>query len=207
MIEEMPARAQGHLEETSDTGRTKLFMIRVLQYLTNNVISHVPSFAVRRSWYRRILGAQIGPCAGIHLGCHIWYYGPGQVRRSGFALGAYSRVNRNCTIDVRGPLAIGENVSISPDVTILTASHGVNDPQFRVEVRPVVIEDHAWIGTRAMILPGVTLGRGSVVAAGSVVTRDVPALTIVAGVPAKPVADREAVAATYVLESPFPLFE
>ena len=116
-------------------------------------------------------------------------------------------MNRDCRLDVRGSLHIGAHVSISPEVTVLTASHGVNDPQFRVEVRPVVMEDHVWIGTRAMIMPGVTLGRGSVVAAGAVVTRSVPPLTVVAGVPAKPVAARDETATSYALDGRFPLFD
>jgi acetyltransferase-like isoleucine patch superfamily enzyme len=200
-------RASASPEATGDGGTLKLVAVRVLQYLTNHVVSGLPSFAARRWWYRRVLGVRIGRGAGIHLGCHLWFYGPGQVRRDGFTLGRHSRVNRDCRLDVRGSLAIGENVSISPEVTVLTASHGVNDPLFGVEVRPVVIEDHVWIGTRAMIMPGVTLGRGSVVAAGAVVTRSVPPLTVVAGVPAKPVAARDETAIAYVLDGRFPLFD
>jgi maltose O-acetyltransferase len=137
----------------------------------------------------------------------VWFYTPRQVRRDGFRVGDYSRVNRDCCLDVRGGLDVGDNVSISPEVTILTASHQVNDPRFRVGLSPVVIDDHVWIGTRAMILPGVVLGRGCVVAAGAVVTRDVPQLTIVAGAPAKPVGVRDEAAAHYLLDTPFPLFE
>jgi acetyltransferase-like isoleucine patch superfamily enzyme len=170
-------------------------------------VSSLPSFALRRLWYRHVLGATFGPHAGIHLGCRLWFYGPRQIRRSGFRLGAYSRVNRDCRLDVRGGLEIGNNVSLSPEVTVVTASHVVNRPDFPVELRPVVIEDNVWIGTRAMVLPGVTLGRGCVVAAGSVVTRDVPPLGIAAGVPARPVGDRAATATDYVLHNPFPLFE
>ncbi len=102
---------------------------------------------------------------------------------------------------------IGDNVSVSPEVTILTAQHRVDDPEFRVENRRVVIEDHVWIGTRATILPGVTLGRGCVVAAGAVVTRDVAPFVIVGGVPARPVGTRPESAAAYVLDQRLPLFE
>jgi acetyltransferase-like isoleucine patch superfamily enzyme len=207
MIEELPTRARPQLEQAASGGAPKLLAIRAIQYLTNYVVSHIPSHTVRRAWYRRVLGAEVGEHAGVHLGCHVWFYSPRQVRRSGFRVGAYSRVNRDCCLDVRGGLDIGENVSISPEVMILTASHGVNDPAFRVQVRPVMIEDHVWIGSRAMVLPGVTLGRGCVVAAGSVVTRDVAPLSIVAGVPARPVSERDESATHYVLNVPFPLFE
>jgi acetyltransferase-like isoleucine patch superfamily enzyme len=207
MIEQLASRAEADLEEPSADAGPRLLAVRLLQYLTNYVVSHVPSFTLRRLWYQHILGIRLDSHAGIHLGCHVWFYGPGQLRRSGVRIGAYSRVNRNCCLDARGGLAIGQHVSISPDVTILTASHAVNDPAFRVEVRAVAIEDHVWIGTRALILPGVTLGRGCVVAAGSTVSRDVPPLTVVAGVPAVPVADRDPAAAEYVLDTPLPLFE
>lgn len=200
-------RAGGQLEPAVETRPHRLFLIRSLNYLTNYVIKSVPSFALRRAWYRRLLGVDMGQNAGIHLGCYIWFYGPGQVRRGGLTIGDYSRINRDCCLDARGSLRIGANVSISPEVVILTASHRVDDPQFRVETRSVVIEDNVWIGTRALILPGVTLGRGSVVSAGAVVTRDVPPLTIVAGVPARQVGTRPSAAAEYVLDEPFPLFE
>jgi acetyltransferase-like isoleucine patch superfamily enzyme len=207
VIAQRPVRAPAELEIAGGSGRLKLIAVRVVQYLTNHVIAALPSFVLRRLWYERVLGAQIGHGAGIHLGCHLWFYGPGQVRRGGFTLGRHSRVNRDCRLDLRGSLRIGENVSISPEVTVLTASHGVDDPRFRVELRPVIVEDHVWIGTRAMIMPGVTLGRGCVVAAGAVVTRSVAPLTVVAGLPAKPVGVRDAAATTYVLDERFPLFD
>jgi maltose O-acetyltransferase len=188
------------------SSRCRLLAIRIVSYLTNYLISHVPSFALRRHWYRHVVGMRFGRHAGIHLGCHVTFFTPPQVRRCGVRIGAYSRVNRGCSLDARGPLEIGERVSISPEVTILTASHRLHD-DFEVETRPVVIEDRVWIGTRAIVLPGVTLGYGSVVGAGSVVTRDVPAMTIVAGVPARPVGRRDAQGTRYPLDHGFPLFE
>src|SRR5437764_7824370 len=59
------------------TATWRLFAIRVLNYLTNHIVSHVPSFALRRTWYRHILGIQLGPHSGIYMGCYIWFYGPG----------------------------------------------------------------------------------------------------------------------------------
>lgn len=202
-----PAPPAARPEPVSSGSAHRLFAIRLLTYVTNHVVAHVPSFALRALWYRRALGVTLAPGAGIHLGCHVWFYGPGQMRRDGVAIGVNSRINRNCCLDVRGGLRIGDAVSVSPDVVVLTASHRVDDPSFRVETRPVVIEDNVWIGTRATILPGVTLGRGAVVCAGAVVTRDVAPLAIVAGVPARPVGERPADAAAYSLDSGFPLFE
>jgi len=185
----------------------RLFAIRVLNYATNHVTAHIPSFAFRGFWYRRVLGIELGAHAGIHLGCYVWCYGPRQVRRDGVRIGARSRINRSCTLDVREGLQIGDNVSVSAECLILTAAGRVGGGRSIAEGRPVVIEDHVWIGMRAIVMPGVRIGRGAVVAAGSVVTADVPPLAIVFGAPARAVGKREEAETHYVLDEPFPLFE
>ncbi len=108
---------------------------------------------------------------------------------------------------MRGQLLIGHDVSVSPEVMILTGQHGHDRPGFAFETRPVVIEDHVWIGSRAIILPGTTLGRGAVVAAGAVVSGRVAPMTVVAGVPARPLRSRPEQALDYALDDPLPLFE
>jgi len=183
------------------------FAVRVLNYLTNHVINRVPSFRMRHAWYRRSLGIDLGDHSGIHLGCYVWFYGPHQVRRTGVHIGANSRINRDCCLDARGPIHIGDNVSVSPEVAILTTHHRLDSPGFPLESRGVVIEDHVWIGMRATILPGTIIGRGAVVAAGAVARGVIPPMTVVAGVPARPVATRSPEALDYVLDGPFPLFE
>ncbi|WP_257625034.1 acyltransferase [Variovorax boronicumulans] len=110
--------------------------------------------------------------------------------RSRFSIGSGSTINEKCRLDNRGILTIGSNVSISSEVMILTATHDVNSPSFASVESPVTIEDHAWIGARALILPGSHIKRGAVVAAGAVVTGDVEEYTIVAGVPARVVGRR-----------------
>jgi acetyltransferase-like isoleucine patch superfamily enzyme len=207
-VEERAAAPSGEPRlETPGGGRGRLLLVRMLNYATNYVVGRVPSFALRRWWYARVLGIEIARGAGIHLGCYVWFYGPGQIRRDLVRVGENSRINRNCTLDVRGGLEIGADVSISPEVAILSAAHSVSDPGFRVELRRVTIEDHVFVGTRAIILPGVRLGRGSVVGAGAVVTADVPPFTIVGGVPARPIGMRPREATGYRLDGPFPLFE
>ena len=196
------ARPEGR---TTGSGRTLL--VRVLNYMTNDVVSRVPSFRVRHAWYRRVLGISLGPGSGVHLGCYVWFYGPGQVRRDGLVVGDRTRINRGCCLDARGSLRIGRDVSISREVMILTAYHRYDSPDFEVETKGVVVEDSVWIGTRAMVMPGVTLGRGCVVAAGAVVTRDVPALAIVGGVPARRIGTRPDAAIAYAVNGPLPLFE
>jgi maltose O-acetyltransferase len=88
-------------------------------------------------------------------------------------------------LSVHAPLSIGKCVCINDGVKILTASHDVSDPGWSSIAKAIVIEDYVWIATNAIILPGVTLGRGAVVGAGAVVTKDVPPLGIVAGNPAR----------------------
>ena len=82
------------------------------------------------------------------------------------------------------------NVSISHYVRIVTGSHDVQSSHFDYKGAPVVIHDFAWVGIGAMILQGVTIGKGAVVCAGAVVTKDVPDFAIVAGIPAKVVGTR-----------------
>jgi maltose O-acetyltransferase len=120
--------------------------------------------------------------------------------RNGLRIGRATVVNERCKFDVRGLLTIGDNVSISSDVMVLTADHDPAAPDFRYRERSVHIDDFVWIGTRATILPGVTIGRGAIIAAGAVVTRDVAPLDIVAGVPARPIGRRPATALAYDLD-------
>lgn len=176
-----------------------------LNYTTNHVVSRIPSYKIRRTWYQQVMGIEMGSGSAVQLGCFLWSYGPRSNRRLKTKIGDRSVINRGCCIDARTGLTIGADVSISPEVAILTTQHDVNDPEFSLQGRRVVIEDHVWIGMRATVLPGVTIGRGAVVAAGAVVTKDVAPLDIVAGVPARPVG-RRTLDPQYELPNP-PLFE
>lgn len=205
--------------ETPATGRPRalhdlalplrLFGVRVFNYFTNHVVAHVPSFTFRRLWYQHALGIRFGRHASVFMGVYMWFHGgPREIRRQGVAIGENSRINRACTLDVRSGMTIGDNVSISPEVMFVVGSHDVNDPTFPpMGTEPVSIGDHVFIGSRAMILGGVTVGRGAVIAAGAVVTKNVPPMTIVAGVPAKPVGVRDPGATAYELDGQLPLFE
>lgn len=100
-------------------------------------------------------------------------------------IGPYSRIN-GVHISVKQSVTIGKRVRIGPYTLIMDSDfHDVYDRSREGKKGPVVIEDDVWIASRAIILKGVRIGAGSIVAAGSVVTQDVPAKSLVAGVPAK----------------------
>lgn len=93
--------------------------------------------------------------------------------------------NSNVKIRCKDNIKVGNNVAISHDVTIMDSdAHQVEYEGYK-STKPIIIEDNVWIGSRALILKGVTIGKGAIVAAGSVVTKDVPPNSMVVGVPAK----------------------
>ena len=100
-----------------------------------------------------------------------------------------------------GGVKIGNNVDIAQEGNIWTEQHDYNSPTYASVCKPVRIEDYVWVATRATILPGVTIGKGAVVASGAVVTKDVPPLAIVAGVPARVIGQRNESALKYTLYS------
>jgi len=155
-----------------------------LFYITNRVVAHIPFHSVRLLFYRYCLGFKIGK--GSHIFMEAWF----DTKRN-FCMGRNSNINQKCRLDNRGIITIGNNVSVSAEACILTADHDLQKSDFSSRYRPVNIEDYVFVGTRATILPGVTLGKGSAVAAGAVVTKNVESFTIVAGVPAKPISTRK----------------
>lgn len=95
-------------------------------------------------------------------------------------------VNHACTFMDRGGITVEDNVLIGPKVNLITTNHPINPSERRATIsQPIVIKKGAWIGVGATILPGVTIGENSIVAAGAVVSKDVPDNTIVGGIPAK----------------------
>ena len=103
-------------------------------------------------------------------------------------IGNHTRIGLHNTII--GPVEIGSHVNLAQGITVTALNHNFDDTQKRIDEQgvstiPVTIEDDVWIGANAVILPGVTIGNHCVVAAGAVVTKDVPPHSLVAGVPAK----------------------
>jgi len=141
-----------------------------------------PLWSLRKLFFL-ISGVKIGEKSKLHTGCAFF-------RPSGVKIGEGTVIGYRTFLDGRAPLVIGNHVDIASEVMIYNSEHDVHSADMRVIEEPVVIEDYVFIGPRAIILPGVKIGRGAVVAAGAVVTKDVPEKAIVAGVPAKIIGER-----------------
>src|SRR5437899_7255572 len=88
-------------------GGVKLVAVRLLNYATNHVVCHVPFYALRHAWYRRVLGVQLGHNSGIHLDCYTWFFGPSRLRRDRYlVIGEHSRITTSCLLAPRGPRQI-----------------------------------------------------------------------------------------------------
>jgi maltose O-acetyltransferase len=138
-------------------------------------------------WWRklvyRLAGLKIGRGSKIHFGAR--FFEPRNIQ-----IGQDTLVGEFAFLDGRAPLKIGNHVDIASQVLIYTSEHDVHSADMRPIEAPVEIADFCFIGPRAIILPGVKIGKGAVVAAGAVVTKDVSARKIVAGVPAREIGER-----------------
>jgi len=162
----------------------KSIMLNFLLLLHNSLITWIPSHTLRKGFLRLLMQVRIGNGSSTHMGLRLYTYGH-------VTIGDHCVIDRDCALDGRGEIIIGNNVNISPEVMILTAYHDPDSEDFAGVEKPVTIEDYAWIATRALVLPGVKIGCGAIVAAGAVVTKDVPPGVIVGGNPARPIRDRK----------------
>ena len=155
-----------------------------LELLILNFIScAIPFHSVRKAFYRAA-GVKIGKNSFIHMG--VRFYQP-----SGVSVGEGTVIGDHCFMDGRASLKIGNNVDIASDVMIYNSEHDINSEGFDPLEEPVEIEDYVFIGPRSIILPGVKIGRGAVIGAGAVVTKNVEPFKIVGGVPAKEIGERK----------------
>jgi acetyltransferase-like isoleucine patch superfamily enzyme len=166
-----------------------------LLFLASRIVSRVPSHRFRLFFYRRFMRFSIGKSSFIFMDAWFDTKGVGS-----FVMGDNSVINQKCRLDNRGSITIGNNVSISAEVCILTADHDLQSPSFEGRQGRVSIADFVFIGTRAMLLPGVAIGRGAAIAAGAVVTKDVPEYAIVAGCPARHIGVRDQSVLTYTIK-------
>jgi maltose O-acetyltransferase len=149
-----------------------------------HLAGYIPSHIVRRFLYR-LAGIRIGSGSTLHMGAR--FYNPRNI-----VIGKDTIIGEGTVLDGRDALIIGDHVDIASEVMIYNSQHDIHSADFHAVSAPVRIEDYVFIGPRAIILPGVTLGKGCVVGAGAVVTHDVESFSIVGGIPAKVIGERKA---------------
>lgn len=155
----------------------------LVSYIFNRFLMHIPSYHLRLALFR-LRVAKLGKGVGLLMGVEL------RNGRNVF-IGDRVVINRGVLLDGRGgQLIIGNDVDIAQETNIWTLEHDVHSDVHADKGGNVVIEDHVWIASRATILPGVRIGKGAVVACNSVVTKDVPEMAIVGGVPAKVIGTR-----------------
>ena len=154
----------------------------VMEYIVNSICPHIPFWWLRRKMLS-LSNIKLGK--GSFIMRKVYIMEPPRL-----TIGNHSHINRGCLLDARGNINIGDNVSVSHDVKLVTGGHDAQSANFIGIFKPITIDDYAWIGVGATVLQGIRIGEGAVVAAGALVTKDVPPYTIVAGVPAKKIGER-----------------
>jgi acetyltransferase-like isoleucine patch superfamily enzyme len=161
---------------------------RIGQVLYNLIVTHIPFHFIRQG-FLRAFGATIGTNSCIMLGTSI-------LDIEFLTIGDNTSIGARCLLDARAGLCIGNDVTIASDVQFIGGGHDVNHPDFLPVPIPTVVEDYAWIASRAMVLPSF-IRRGAVVAAQAVVNKDIGECEIVGGVPAKLIGKRNPEALKY----------
>lgn len=154
-----------------------------LWWMTNTLICNLPSKNIR-IWWLKLLGLKINGHIMIMEGFHI-RTPKGITIEDGVSIGP------KVLLDGRKGLTIGKSAVIAYEAIIWTLNHDYNDLNFCGKGAPVEIGEYAWICSRSIVLPGIKIGKGAIVASGAIVTKNVPDYAIVAGVPAKIVGQRE----------------
>ena len=132
---------------------------------------------------------------GFAIGANSGFFGTPKLYGEGdyyprLTIGQHCWINIGCHFELNAPIRIGNHVSIGPEVMLLTGTHAMGTTERRAAAfvaHPVTIGNGVWIGARCIVLPGVTIGAGSVIAAGTTVSRDVPPNTMLSGTQGMPI--------------------
>lgn len=151
-------------------------------FLVHLVSLHLP-FHSLRIFFFKLAGIKIGKSSSIHMGCK--FFEPKNIQ-----IGEDTKIGDRAFLDGRASLIIGNHVDIASEVMIYNSEHDIEDLNFKAKEEHVKISDYVFIGPRTIILPGVEIGRGAIIAAGAVVTKDVKDFEIVGGVPANKIGER-----------------
>mgnify|MGYP001613288221 FL=1 len=158
------------------------------------LVGALPSHLLRRIFYR-LAGIRLGRGSTFHMGAR--FYLPKNI-----SVGEDTIIGDHAFIDGRAKVSIGSHTDIASQLMIYNSEHDLSDPGFRATEEPVTIGDYCFIGPRVIIMPGVHIGDGAVIAGGAVVTKDVAPGTIVGGVPAKLIGERQLKKYQYTLGRP-----
>lgn len=167
------------LANVYEAGHISSFLGALKSYIFNNWMTFLPNHYIRTRYLKYCMGVKLGESSFIYMGCRF---------EGNISIGNHSVIGRNCVLN--GDITIKNNVSITAETYIFTWSHFSDSPVFSAFLKPVVIEDHVWIGARAMIFPGVTIGKGAILGAASSATKDIPDWSISVGVPAREIGKR-----------------
>ncbi len=154
-----------------------------LLYILHIISDIMPVYPIRRLFFE-LAGMRIDSGSTVHMQARFF-------EPRGIKIGQDTIVGFRSFLDGREKITIGNHVDIASEVMIYNSEHDLSSPDFSATSAPVVIKDYVFIGPRAIIMPGVTIGKGAVVAGGAVVTHDVPEFKIVGGVPAKIIGERK----------------
>ncbi len=152
------------------------------KWLYGTALQYIPSRRLRIKLLK-LLGAQIDE--NVSMFANIDIRNP-----KGLKIGEGTSIGPRVLLDARAGLDIGKSVTIAYDAILWTVHHDMNTIDFKCVGGKTIIDDYAWICSRSIILPGVHIGFGAVVASGAVVTKDVEPYAIVAGIPAKKIGER-----------------
>lgn len=151
--------------------------------LVLRIVGIIPLHFIRKIFYIAS-GINMPWNSTIHIGANFF-------KPSNIKIGHDTIIGDHCFLDGRAKLTIGNHVGIASQVLIYNDEHNIHSDNYENSFGPVEIGDYVFIGPRAIILPNIKIGKGAVVAAGAVVTKDIPDFEIWGGIPAKKIGDRE----------------
>lgn len=154
------------------------FLLFFLKY-----VGFIPIHFVRKTIYI-LAGINMPYDSNIYMGVN--FFNP-----SGITIGHDSLIGTGCFLDGRAPLTIGNHSSLATEVMIYNDEHNIHSPNFENSFGPVTIGNYVFVGPRSIIMPGITIGNGAVIAAGAVVTKNIPEYEVWGGIPAKKISDRK----------------
>lgn len=191
MFKDKTGKALSNKEAAGKIANRLVNIVLDFELMVLRWVSHVPSHTFRKIIYS-LAGMKIGQGSVIHMWAN--FFDP-----SGISIGEDTIVGDHVFLDGRAQLSIGNHVDIASSVMIYNSEHDLENDGFGARTEKVEIGDYVFIGPRAIILPGVKVGKGAVIAAGAVVTKDVPEFTIVGGVPASKISERKNKSPNYIL--------